>query len=128
MPILSLEVDTKDPSGFEDVLEVRDVEVDDHPVLRAESSTVSSATAAFLLHLRDGTVKESHCYFGRTQGNPIVYQLRYPLLGAGGHRSPYSRGLKEGRAGARAASHRPRLWSATVSVPYLSDAGEHSFN
>jgi hypothetical protein len=83
VPILFLEVDVDDPSEFEDVLEVRGVEVGGHWVLRAQSSTVPNAIAAFLLHLRDTTDKEPHCYFGWTQGNPIAYLFSYLLFGEG---------------------------------------------
>jgi len=82
-PILFLEVDVDDPSEFADVLEVRGVEVGGHRVLHAQSSTVPNAIAAFLLHLRDMTDKEPHCYFGWTQGNPIVYLFSYVLFGEG---------------------------------------------
>jgi hypothetical protein len=81
--ILFLEVDVDDPSEFEDVLEVRGVEVCDHQVLHIKSSTVPNAIAAFLLHLRDTTAKTPHCYFGWTQGNPIVYLFSYLLFGEG---------------------------------------------
>ena len=81
--ILFLEVDVADPSEFEDVLEVRGVEVNGYRVLRAESSTVPNAIAAFLLHLRDTAGKETHCHFDWTQGNPLRYLLRYLLLGEG---------------------------------------------
>jgi hypothetical protein len=83
VPILFLEVDVKDPSEFETVLEVKGVKVDDHRVLRAESSTVPNAIAALLLHLRDSTGHEPHCYFSWTRGNPIVYLFRYLLFGEG---------------------------------------------
>lgn len=81
--ILFLEVDVAAPSEFEDVLEVRGVDVGGYRVLRAESSTVPNAIAAFLLHLRDTTGKETHCHFDWTQGNPLGYLLRYVLFGEG---------------------------------------------
>jgi hypothetical protein len=83
VPILFLEIDVEDPSEFEEVLEVRGVEVGEHRVLRAESSVAPNAIAALLLHLRDTTGKEPHCYFGWAQGNPIVYLFRYMLFGEG---------------------------------------------
>jgi hypothetical protein len=82
-PVLFLEVEVADASEFEDVLEVRGVRVGDHRVLRAESSTVPNAIAAFLLHLRDTTGKTPNCYFGWTEGNPIVYLFRFLLFGEG---------------------------------------------
>ena len=82
-PLLFLEVDVADPSEFEDVLEVRGMKVDGYRVLRAESSTVPNAIAAFLLYLRDTTGKETHCYFDWTQGNPLAYLFSYVLLGEG---------------------------------------------
>lgn len=83
VPVLFLEIDVEEPSEFEDVLEVRGIEVGEYRVLRAESSTVPNAIAAFLLHLRDTTGTEPHCYFGWTQGNPIAYLFRYLLFGEG---------------------------------------------
>jgi hypothetical protein len=83
VPILFLEVDVEDASEFEDVLEVSGVEVGGHKVLRARSSVVPNAIAALLLHLRDTTNKTPHCYFGWTEGNPIVYLFRFLLFGEG---------------------------------------------
>jgi hypothetical protein len=83
VPILFLEVDVEDASEFEDVLEVSGVEVGGHKVLRARSSVVPNAIAALLLHLRDTTDKTPHCYFGWTEGNPIVYLFRFLLFGEG---------------------------------------------
>lgn len=81
--ILFLEVDVADPSEFADVVEVRGVEVGGYRILRAESSTVPNAIAALLLYLRDETGRRPHCYFGWTEGNPILYLLRYLLFGEG---------------------------------------------
>ena len=78
-----LEVDVEDASEFEDVLEVKGVEVGDHNVMRAVSSVVPNAIAALLLHLRDTTGRTPHCYFGWTEGNPIVYLFRFLLFGEG---------------------------------------------
>jgi hypothetical protein len=82
-PILFLEVAVEDASEFEDVLEVKGVEVGDHKVLRAQSSVVPNAIAALLLHLRDTTDKTPHCYFGWTEGNPVIYLIRFLLFGEG---------------------------------------------
>jgi hypothetical protein len=83
IPILFLEVEVSDPSEFEEVLEVRGVEVGNYKVLRTESPTVPNAIAAILLHVRDISGKEPHCYFDWTEGNPLTYLFRYLLFGEG---------------------------------------------
>ena len=80
---LFLEVQVEDTSEFRDVLEVTGVEVGGHQVLRCVSSVVPNAIVALLRHLRDTTGKTPHCYFGWTEGNPIVYLIRYILFGEG---------------------------------------------
>jgi hypothetical protein len=82
-PIIFLEVDVTDSSEFSSELRVRGVDVDGYHVLRTESSTVPNAIAAFLLHLRDITGKRTHAYFDWSEGSPIVFMLRYLLLGEG---------------------------------------------
>jgi len=81
--IMFLEVQVEDASEFMDVLDVRGVEVGGHKVLRSVSSVVPNAIAAFLLYLRDTTGKTPHCYFGWTEGNPIIYLMRFILFGEG---------------------------------------------
>jgi hypothetical protein len=82
-PILFLEVDVTDSSEFSGALQIHGVEVDGYKVLRAQSSTVPNAIAATLLHLRNLTGKKTHAYFSWSEGNPIVFMLRYLLFGEG---------------------------------------------
>jgi hypothetical protein len=81
--VLFFEVTVSDPSEFSDVLEVRGVDVAGYKVLRAESSAVPNAIAAFLLYLRDRTGQVPHIYFSWGEGNPVIYLLRFILFGEG---------------------------------------------
>jgi hypothetical protein len=65
------------------VLAVRGVEIGPFRVLRCHSPAVPNAIAALLLNVRDRTGKVPHAYFGWTEGNPIVYLLKYLALGEG---------------------------------------------
>ena len=65
------------------MLEVSGVEIGGYKVLRGKSSVVPNAIAAFLLYLRDETGKTPHCYFGWTEGNPVVYLFKFLLFGEG---------------------------------------------
>jgi hypothetical protein len=82
-PVAFLEVKVCDASEFSDVMTVKGVDVDGYRVLRAESSTVPNAIAAFLLDLRNRTGKIPHAYFTWTEGNPLIYIMKYVLLGEG---------------------------------------------
>ncbi|MEU3664348.1 amino acid transporter [Streptomyces sp. NPDC032940] len=79
-----VEVTVTDPSEFEAGLTVRGVVMHDHyRVLTLESSSVSNALAAFLLHARDLTGQIPHIYFEWTEGNPFTNFLRFFLFGQG---------------------------------------------
>ncbi len=82
-PILFYEVDVGDASEFTGKIKVRGVEVDGYRILRTIAPSVPNAIAALLLYLRDRTGKIPHVYFGWSEGNPIVYLLRFVLFGEG---------------------------------------------
>ena len=82
-PVAFLEIKICNASEFTDVMKVKGVDVDGYRVLRAEASTVPNAIAAFLLDLRDRTQKIPHAYFAWTEGNPLVYILKYIFFGEG---------------------------------------------
>ncbi|MFE1774405.1 amino acid transporter [Streptomyces sp. NPDC059008] len=79
-----VEVTIGDPSEFESELRVRgEVLHGRYRVLCLESSTVSNALAALLLHVRDETGQRPHIYFEWTEGNPFAQLLRFFLFGQG---------------------------------------------
>jgi hypothetical protein len=82
-PVVFLEIYILDASDFSTDLFVRGVEVGRYHILRAQSAAVPNAIAAFLLHLRDHTGKIPHAYFNWSEGNPILYLIRYVLSGQG---------------------------------------------
>jgi hypothetical protein len=82
-PVAFLEIKVCDASEFADVMKIKGVHVDGYRVLRAESSTVPNAIAAFLLDLRNRTGKIPHAYFTWTEGNPLIYILKFVLFGEG---------------------------------------------
>jgi hypothetical protein len=82
-PILFLEVEVCDASEFADVMKIEGKDVGGYRVLRAESSVVPNAIAAFMLYLRDRTGKIPHAYFRWGSKNPIAYLFDYVAFGKG---------------------------------------------
>ncbi|MEU4874206.1 amino acid transporter [Streptomyces sp. NPDC021608] len=79
-----VEVTVGDPSEFEAGLTVRgEVLHGRYRVLTLESSSISNALAALLLHTRDATGRIPHIYFEWTEGNPFANFLRFFLFGQG---------------------------------------------
>lgn len=81
--VIFLEVTPGDASAFTDVLHVQGVDVGGMPVLRCTSPSVPNAIAGLLLDLRARTMGIPHAYFGWTEGNPIVYLLKFLAFGEG---------------------------------------------
>jgi amino acid permease-like protein len=82
-PVIFLEVYVNDASEFADAMTVEGVEIGGYRVLRAHSTAVPNAIAAFLLHLRNTTGTIPHIYFGWTEGNPVTYLMKYLVFGEG---------------------------------------------
>ena len=81
--VLFLEIRPGDVSDFTDTLNVAGANVGGYRVLRASSPAIPNAIAALLLHIRDETGHIPHAYFGWTEGNPIVYLLKFLAFGEG---------------------------------------------
>ena len=81
--VLFLEVRPGDASDFSDVLRVEGVNVGGFKVLRTTSPAIPNAIAGLLLDLRNRTYSIPHAYFGWTEGNPLVYLLKFLAFGEG---------------------------------------------
>ena len=81
--VLFVEILPGDSSEFADVLEVHGRQTGTFQVLSVESPAIPNALAALLLSLRDRTGTIPHAYFGWTEGNPIVYLLKFLAFGEG---------------------------------------------
>jgi hypothetical protein len=81
--VLFLEIRPADASDFSHVLRVQGANVGGFPVLRTSSPAIPNAIAGLLLDLRDRTYSIPHAYFGWTEGNPIVYLLKFLAFGEG---------------------------------------------
>jgi hypothetical protein len=82
-PVLFLEVTVTDPSDFEMPLRVTGEERHGYRILNVEGPSIANAIAALLLHIRDLTGRLPHVYFNWTEGNPVIYLLRYLVFGEG---------------------------------------------
>jgi hypothetical protein len=82
-PVLFLEIRPGDVSDFTGTLTVSGADVADYHVLRATSPAIPNAIAALLLYIRDETGMIPHAYFGWTEGNPIVYLMKFLAFGEG---------------------------------------------
>jgi hypothetical protein len=81
--VLFVEVRPGDVSEFALTLDVTGVDVGGHHVLRCVSPAIPNAIAALLLYCRDKTGNIPHAYFGWTEGNPLVYLLKFLAFGEG---------------------------------------------
>jgi hypothetical protein len=82
-PVLFLEVRPGDASDFSNTLQVQGIDIEGHRVLRTSSPAIPNAIAGLLLDLRDRTGCLPHAYFGWTEGNPIIYLLKFLAFGEG---------------------------------------------
>ena len=81
--VLFLEIRPSDVSDFTGALEVTGAEVGGYKVLRSTSPAIPNAIAGLLLYIRDQTGQLPHAYFGWTEGNPIVYLMKFLAFGEG---------------------------------------------
>jgi hypothetical protein len=81
--VLFLEIRPGDVSDFGGTLTVAGAKVGAYRVLRTTSPAIPNAIAALLLYIRDATGQLPHAYFGWTEGNPIVYLLKFLAFGEG---------------------------------------------
>jgi hypothetical protein len=82
--IIFVEVKISDASDFNDELvQWHGEKVGGFKVLQCTSPAVPNALAALLLDIRDQKKKMPHLYLGWTEGNPVVYILKYLFLGEG---------------------------------------------
>jgi len=82
--IIFVEVKISDASDFGDEeLDVSGERIEKYRVLKCSSTAVPNALAALMLYLRDKTHHIPHLYLGWTEGNPLVYILKYLIWGEG---------------------------------------------
>ncbi len=82
-PIVFLEVTVVDASDFAGAIVVRGEERHGFKILRVYATTVPNSIAALLLHIRDETGGMPHAYFSWSEGNPLLFLIKYLFLGQG---------------------------------------------
>ena len=82
-PIVFLEVTVVDASDFAGAIVVRGEERHGYKILRVYATTVPNSIAALLLHIRDATGGMPHAYFSWSEGNPLLFLIKYLFLGQG---------------------------------------------
>jgi hypothetical protein len=82
--LIFVEVTVSDASEFKlKQVVVRGEQVGRFRVLKCTSPAIPNAIAALLLHVRDQTKRQAHIYMGWTEGNPILYVIKFIFLGDG---------------------------------------------
>jgi hypothetical protein len=104
--VLFLEIRPGDVSDFGGALTVTGVDIDGYKVLRTTSPAIPNAIAALLLYIRDQTTQLPHAYFGWTEGNPIVYLMKFLAFGEGDTAPVTREVLRQAEANPR---RRPRI-------------------
>ena len=82
-PIVFLEVTVVDASDFAGAIVVKGEERHGYKILRVYATTVPNAIAALLLKIRDMTGGMPHAYFSWSEGNPLLFLVKYLFLGQG---------------------------------------------
>ncbi len=82
--LIFLEVNLGDASEFNsESLKVASERIGKYRVMRCTSPAIPNAIAAILLHIRDKSGKHPHVYLGWTEGNPVLYVIKFIFLGEG---------------------------------------------
>jgi hypothetical protein len=82
--LIFLEVSLGDASEFNSAsLKVEGERIGKYRVMRCISPAIPNAIAAILLHIRDSSGKHPHVYLGWTEGNPVLYVIKFIFLGEG---------------------------------------------
>ena len=82
-PIVFLEVTVVDASDFAGAIVVKGEERHGYKILLVYATTVPNAIAALLLRIRDMTGGMPHAYFSWSEGNPLLFLIKYLFLGQG---------------------------------------------